>query len=179
MVTLVATPARATSEDWYDCSGGQIATSSTTLHENWVAGKDKPCYTLANGVNLDLAGHTILCPPENAPCVAAVVATATGSAVMDGEIVGSFVTAIENPERVTKVLISGATTGVSGQNVKRIDDSIFLDCTDCIKVNLVTALSRIVNNFFRPATDSTGLGGTAVSARSSVTSGTGPQVERN
>ncbi len=179
LVTLATMPASVNAAPPEDCSGGQIVATSQTLQGNWVAGRDKPCFTLRNGVNLDLAGFTIECPPENAPCVAAVVATATGSAVVDGHIIGPFVTAIENPERVTKLFISGAATGVSGQSVKKIDDSIFLDCIDCVKVNLPTSLSRIVNNYFRPATDSTGLGGTAVSASSSVTSGPGSQVERN
>ncbi len=179
MGSLRATPACATSDDWQDCSGTQIYSTSQTLKYNWRAGRDEPCFRLLNGVNLDLAGHTIECPPENAPCVAAVVASATGSAVVDGEIVGRFVVAIENPERVTKLRISGADTAVAGQSVKKIDDSIFLDCKACVRVNLVSALARIVNNFFRPAADSTGLGGTAVSASSSVSSGSSPQVERN
>ena len=164
-----------------DCGANtQVLNQSMTANDqDFTAGHEKPCLILRNGVNLDLNGGTIRCPPAEEPCLLAIDAEDAGSAIVQVNIVGRFILAINNPERVTKVLVDGSDQAVVGSAVKKIENSVFLGCAECINVTLLNMYSNVVDNYFRPAIDTFGIGGRAGVIRSAVVSGNGVQVERN
>ncbi len=62
-----------------DCGANtQVLSQSMTRNNlDFTAGHNKPCLILQNGVNLDLNGGTIRCPPAEEPCLLAIDAETT------------------------------------------------------------------------------------------------------
>ncbi len=170
--------------------------TTTAMDEDWVWMPDRgtgTCVTLLNGANLNMNDQSIICA-RNAGCDTAVRATHPGSEVFDGFIKqsdsptfpekGPWSSGILGATKVRRMKITETAiairtkSAIDGQGLlgRQVSNSVLIDCTECINVDMEISLGQINDNYVITAPGGNGI---LCSGRPLNLAGQGPAIQRN